>query len=914
MTDSTFKYSSQDLCIINIAPIHDEIEQGLLILTPNHRTSVQLLEAYGIYRKQHNYPEICRSPQIFPVDIWLRQHWEDLANRACSKAKPRLILEPFQELFLWKSIIKSSPIGSTLLSLEGTANTVQEAYRSLQQWKISLAELEDEETSHDDIAIFLDWLKEYDKRSQQNSHINLSQLLQEFIATLDEGLVNLPKTIKLFGFDTPPPLYQKLFDSLQTNFTKVNTLEFNTFSPQLEKVAFSNQAQEMIAAAQWAKQTLKEHPSAKIAVICPDLHGRNLELQRAFSHAFYPDNILLKPADKNTLFSSAASEKLSAISPIATALLLLKLNQKSMETLEVCQILRSPFILAQSSEASPRAALEYRLRKNSETTIALSQLRSLSAQQDKSWYCPELATALIEIENVRQQHKSQHPLKQWVTIIEQQLDLIGWSIPEHEQTVHQLWQGLLTNFIKLDYLSLPQSFSKAINTLKQLAHTSKASVFFNQAPVQILSPVEAAGLQFSHLWFMGLSEANWPPSTRSNPFIPLKVQRAHNLPASSAELQYLSAKETLQQFINNTRDSVVFSYPQQSDDISVKPSLLLKAFDSTTEPSLKSVTESTLHPYSQNLFAAKSELETVSEDLQLSLQPDEVISGGTALIADQANCAFSSFAKHRLKAKELPKLQYGLPAFAVGNMLHQAMELLWQDLKDQDSLTKLTQEQLQVLVKNASSQALIKIVRQYPNTMTEAYRALEVERLSELLLDWLEEERKRGSFRIAEHEYALQWQHANLKLEFRIDRIEEFPDGSFGLVDYKTSKNNNTVNWLDERQDKPQLLLYLQAAENDPKFQNISSLLYAQVNIEEMKYKGISQSADTYPGVALEKQRNLPKDIAWQDLKDHWASSLQNLAQEFLDGYLAVNPKSQTSCQYCHLADLCRIQEQRRQA
>lgn len=916
---------------INIEALYDDlctddIQNSALVLTPNHNTSVQLLEACGAAIKLKFASSVCITPAIYAVDIWIRNEWQQLLNAGTPGIPQCLVLEPSQELFLWKSIIRNSSIGATLLNLEATAISVQEAYRIIQQWEISVEELHEFSTSvfkdgtpYEDNDIFLYWLKEYEQRSQQENLISLSQLLVLFIKALDEELVSLPEKITLLGFDNPPPIYKKLFQSLQQGNNNVNFLQLKAFNPRLEKKAFNNQEQELIAAAQWSQSILKKNSNAKIAVICPDLHSRAREVQRVFSNCYYPDNIFPGKNKQNTLFSSTASTALDSVPFINIVFTLLSLSIETMGTLEFCQLLRSPFITHSEAEAKARAALEFKLRKNSESIVHLAKVRYLALEKDTAWFCPALGQVLLDIQNLFQRNKKARTCSEWADIIEHLLRLVGWPGEQSSNTTEQqdlkCWYDLLKEYKNLGYLSGLLSYADAVELLKDLSHHTPSMRFHNHSPVQILNPVEAAGLQFTHVWFTGLSEKNWPPALRNNPFIPIKIQKTHNLPAVSPGIQYQAAKDLLHQFVNNSQDKIILSHPLQEEDVLLKPSMLLEEFAGTITLEDESKLIATLHPLSQELFTSASstaDIEIFNDTLIIPLQKKEKISGGISLIADQATCPFRSFANHRLKAKELPRVSYGLPAFAVGHLLHDAMEVLWQDLKDQHSINRLSSEQLHTLISKAAASAVKGISKRYPQTMTVRYCKMETERLIRLLSDWMDEERKRGFFSVVEHEYPLQWQYSTLKLNFRIDRIEQFEDNTFGLVDYKSSKQSN-VNWLDERQDKPQMPLYLQAAECDPKFPKISSLLYAQITIEEMKYKGIAANAEVYPGVSVAQQKRLPDTLSWEALKQHWQLSLEALAQEFLDGYVAITPKSRSSCQYCHLGALCRIQEKRQQ-
>lgn len=799
-------------------------------------------------------------------------------------------------------------------------------------WLRSLAEnssrMLTENRALEDVDVFVVWLKAYNKRAEAENIVSLAQVLAQFVDFLDRGLVKLPEKITLFGFDNPPPLYQRLFQTLEKENCPLDRQGPSDCNPAFDKKAFNNQSQEMHAAAQWSKTILEKSPSARIGIICPDLHTRKKETLRVFSDCFFPNQILerqivSKDVLINTRFSSTASENLDSQAVIQVALMLLQLNNHELDSLDICQLLRSPFLLGAEEESAARASLEYKLRKNAELATCLANLRYLALEPDRPWHCPVFGKALLKFEESRLQHKGSRNVAQWSILIEQQLilfiDPVSW---EQQQFLHQ-WHELLKDFKNMAYLCANISFSNAIKLLSQLARNTSATTFFNQAPVQILAPIEAGGLQYTHLWCMGLSEANWPPPAHSNPFIPIQIQHKYSIPAASTELQYQSAKGMLQQFCTATSAAVVFSYPLQAEDIALNPSLLLEEFSSTNigqdkvQPNNHELNqeslECTLHPHSRYLFALQTEtgnIDVFEDTLNIPLLSNEDVAGGTALIADQAACPFKSFAKYRLRATELPKVAYGLPAYAVGNMLHHAMEVFWQNLKDQAAINAMDSEQCKALVQAAASAGVKHTSRNFPQTMTVRYCELEVQRLGSLLSRWLDEERKRGYFTVLEHEYPLQWQYSNLQLNFRIDRLEQLEDESISLVDYKTSKQNS-VNWLDARQDKPQLLLYLLAAENDPKLHKVSSLLYAQVNIEEMKYRGIAQNTDIYPGVALEQQRNFPDSITWDELREFWQLSLQTLAQEFIDGYLLIEPKSVTSCQYCHLDQLCRVKEQR---
>jgi hypothetical protein len=53
-----------------------------------------------------------------------------------------------------------------------------------------------------------------------------------------------------------------------------------------------------------------------------------------------------------------------------------------------------------------------------------------------------------------------------------------------------------------------------------------------EVPIQILGVLESGGLEFDHLWVMGLTDDAWPLPARPNPFMPVRLQRAAGIPQS----------------------------------------------------------------------------------------------------------------------------------------------------------------------------------------------------------------------------------------------------------------------------------------------------------------------------------------------------------------------------------------------
>ena len=144
-----------------------------------------------------------------------------------------------------------------------------------------------------------------------------------------------------------------------------------------------------------------------------------------------------------------------------------------------------------------------------------------------------------------------------------------------------------------------------------------------------------------------------------------------------------------------------------------------------------------------------------------------------------------------------------------------------------------------------------------------------------------------------------------LSVRLRVDRIDELPDGSRVIIDYKTG-NSRVADWLGERPPAPQLLLYGLAAPSPP-----AALAFAQVRPGECAYKGIG---DIVEGSISGVTSDIPKAVGdsmvaqdWSGLNREWAETLRVLAREFIQGEATVDPLPGNTCTWCGLQPLCRI-------
>lgn len=443
--------------------------------------------------------------------------------------------------------------------------------------------------------------------------------------------------------------------------------------------------------------------------------------------------------------------------------------------------------------------------------------------------------------------------------------------------------------------------------LRALAAARAIPASARSAPVLVLGPLASAGLRFSHLWCLQTDERHWPPEIQPSPWLPWKLQQASSMPGSDPALALASASLRFRQLQDSTSGQFVASWSQVEEDCQLRPSPLLAGMPMRFQPAAS--LPAALHPRLAEL--PQRTCERIADAVAVPLCQPGLFKGDAALPAHQAACPFRAFALYRLKARRLATPRFGLPPAAFGSILHRMMELFWDALGSSQAFETREPASLLQQIEDCAAQALARTARHYPVTLKPRFRALEQQRLVALLLQWLPQEQARGPFTVLETEYDCQWAYGNLQLNFRIDRVDRDSEGHLVVVDYKSGRLPR-VRWEDERQDEPQLLLYLQALEQSGQYEEpVAALLYARIHVEEPRYQGIGVGAAACPGIDFATDHKLAAS-SWQELKDHWQASTSLLAEEFLQGQARVQPLRRDTCAYCHLQGLCRIGEQAR--
>jgi probable DNA repair protein len=872
---------------------------GALALVPNYRSSDQLIDALSAWRRQQGAPSVQPRPSIVAIDLWLSDLWRALAQLDEAPVLASRLLSTGEEQLLWSKLIAEGSPDLLLLNPEGTATTAASGYRLLQQWQVSLdtlrAQLSFDDETLDDKARAFAWFKAFEAHCKKAQCLTLSGTVQALCALIAEGRLEphglLPGRILLWGFDQPPPLYRALFEALQQRGVVIEGITVPEHQPALHLTRCAQPDEEALAAAQWAAAVLRRHPEASIGLVTPDSDLLKGALARACARVFHatPD-----------AFTNTLSAPLSDDAWVHAALTVLELDREQLPTPTVLALLRSPWLLAQDIEEDARAELELRLCQRQSETTQLAELRRLCAQEGKPWHCPQLSAAFATLQKERRQPR-QLTLSGWLERFERIWQLLlprELLLAAGRRALLGSWEQLLRTLYANDSHE-PLNAAQALRSLRAHCRYTTLALGKRQAPTLLLTPVNATGMSFTHLWCLQMTDAFWPGEQRPHPYLPLTLQREHGMPAASPDAALLESRALFEGLLRHTSTEVMCSYAAVSEDLPQRPTTLLPA--NLIARDLPPVPAAALHPLVTEQLGRH--LELVADATALPVRTVNN-GGGANLIASQSACPFQAFARYRLNLREVPELEFGIPHHAIGSCVHEAMQVFWTRLQSSETLHALTEAELERQLREALRPALARVARDYPLLMSPALQTLEETRLAQLLLRWLDAEKQRAPFTLQSTELPLQLQLSGLKLDLRIDRVDRLADGSVAIVDYKTGRRLSR-DWDSERPEAPQLLMYELAWSQQDQAAPSHALLYAQLNVEATGYAGIA--GDDSLGLPLAMERFTSAAPNWNELRAYWQRVLTLLADEFLQGYAAVQPARRDSCTYCHYRALCRI-------
>jgi ATP-dependent helicase/nuclease subunit B len=870
--------------------LSDLIRQEATIITPTKRLSRHLCYLFATTQVLKG-KQAWQTPDCLPWTAWCRRNFELLSFRTKEKVT---ILNNIQQEWLWQDIINNSKYKSQILQTMATAQQALHAYEICQEWCVPI--FPDEVYLNEDAFAFKHWAHAYEKQKQENNWLD-DAALPDYITAYAAELKNNLTKIVFYDFDQLTTQQHKLkqaFLDIGIEVEECDPIEQNQFISKSEQ---SDSQSEIWSAACWAKQCLEENNNATIGIIAPNLNKLRDKLEYNFASVLTPEKWLKPNKPQYKPYAISLGKSLSGYPLIQIAINLLALGKRKLSINTLSNILHSQFITGATEEVAKRANFDAALRRIGEQQMSFKTLYWIAEIRCKEHEKCEGFLELLKIFEISfLSHSKQQTLHEWTISFSNWLTNFGWpgerSLDSDEHQTLQAWQKSLTQLASLDQLTKPVSFSTALFQLNRLLTETRFQPETIETPIQILGMTAAAGMQFDYLWVMDMQDDKWPAITLPNAYIPIACQRDFKILSASIDAQLNLAKHVTQKLSSSARN-VVFSYARQEGDRLCRPSPLINIQNEKTTDEFKQCDD-----YKAALLAS-SRMEKFFDVDGPEIPTGKIANGTSALFKDQSNCPFRAFARHRLYAKSLSESDIGLSAAERGNLIHCALQFLWQRLKTSENQAYRSETELTKVIHSVVKEAIQKQITQQPETFTDRFTELEQRRLEQLLKRWLEIEKDRSPFKVIAIEKLQTVIFEDIELHLRIDRIDELADGRCIIIDYKTGAMMSKGDWDSNNPKDPQLPLYAVTSKRE-----VAAIAFANLKRGKLGFSGQVNGEDILPGIKSDE------NFLWQDRFSHWESVLIKLANDFRSGKAIVEPTA-TACRYCDLHTLCRIHERK---
>ncbi|WP_020209537.1 PD-(D/E)XK nuclease family protein [Gilvimarinus chinensis] len=864
-----------------IEPLLERLKDGRLFITANNRQRNQILRAYHDFQHRQGGQVSWPEPQVYALNQWLEHQW----NRYLftPQAQPKVIINRWQTSLIWEQVISDQLGAQQLLQASQLAAKAEAARVALQAWRCPIQEVASWPAAQEP---FSQWYDAFHGRLNALDLITSEDAQEQLIIALNNGQLPQTYNASIYGFDDIPPLIEVL---LETALPDAQIIDDATSEGLLSVTSEADSEHEIRRAALWADEILDKNPKAVIGIIVPELGRQRDQVERIFSEVFTPLSPLPNQPRQVAPFNFSTGTPLGRTPIINSALELITFHCRPCQTDLAVSVLDSIFWGEYEAEKLLRTKAIATLRSRAKYQLKSSEIRKLCRELiERSGSEAGFAKRLEVTQDVERQAHFKLNLGEWVEKISSLLAQLGWPGERRLDSVEyqqvSLWNDTLIELSQLSRVQTPLTLGDTLNLLKKQLDRTPFQPQTPDSPIQVLGLLEASGLNFTHAWVMGMHHQAWPPAASPNPLLPIGLQREWKMPRASAERELVYA-EQLTQRLRHCAPMVIFSYPRAEGDRQLLPSALIQDIPKLDTPLLTENSQ-TLSQINYHKVAASQALEWVDCEFGPPLLLNS-LPGGSGIFTAQARCPFAAFANYRLGAYQIEAPRFGFSAAERGNILHSILANFWQEIQTQSALLASSAEALSQRVNKLAQEAVANASRKRPE-LTAALIALESERLSQQILEWLELEKQRPDFTVHWLEEKVSAQFAGLEFDVRLDRVDTLSSGERLVIDYKTG-SSSTSGWKETRFTDPQLPLYACALGN----LNIAAIALVSISAKATELSGWGDEAtQVIEGIGP------PEAGSWPQQLDTWQEKLQELASELQQGYASTTYRSLDAKRY----------------
>lgn len=591
------------------------------VITPNERLAREVNAAC-------NQRQLDQGRRAWPKPraTSLRRHLRTAFNAAAADVE---LLSAEAELLLWRDVAP----GETRHLAEWAA----EAWALTHAYRIDRYAPAFDETANG--RLFQRWATRFDAQLKAEGWITEAQLADAAVAQGED--------LHLLAFERIEPQATEYFARTERAGGRVHQhAPAPSTASQERRVRLNSRAQEISAAAQWARHALMADGQARIGVVFPYL----TDAYHAIDHAFRVE------------FSDAPDAfDLSGGLPLAQQ----PVWQAADALIEH---------LLQPPEDAPERPVEGPFLKLPENLQAL-------LPQPQEW------------------RRGERPFADWVASFEELLGRARWGVKAGSGQF-QARQDILDCLGRYRRLTQHPAIdaAQARQTLRDLLGTRVFAPQRSSAPIQVLGYLETTGMTFSHLWVADLSDSAWPKAPSPNPLIPMRQQLAAGIPRIDHDSEGAFAKQRLTHW-RSACTTFIASWSEEDVDGRHECCPLIKSLPEAPIDQVLANHRARRHPALAELPSFDL-LEPAPAD-QASRYEGDIEKGGATLIQNQAKCPFRAWAIHRLQLRPDTVDEPFADALTRGSLVHDAFFRLYRNGQG-----PFSDDRIQAVVEEAVSEQL----------------------------------------------------------------------------------------------------------------------------------------------------------------------------------------------------------------
>lgn len=867
------------------------LAEGCIVLAASDRAARALQRAYH-RRQQADGLKAWPAPAIHSWASFTRTAWKDLATDS------RMLLTPLQERSVWADIIGREAHLAAILEgpRDRLASLAVEAHDLLASYAPRYLQPAARAGWDRDPGAFSAWLLAFDRICKQQGLLSFNVSVLNLIELLKTKSSQRPAILAV-GFDRLLPVQREVLNA----WGSWQQLPAGPIASELHYYAADDGATELAACAAWCRRHMALHPESRLLVIAQQIPARRGEIERALLQ-------LSEPGD-TPLFEFSLGIPLSNVPLVHAAHLVLRWLDGTLPEHELDWLLSTGFTSVDRAES---LALQNHMRALRRRGLARPQwtLEAFAAQSPSfestlgSWY-RRVTYARRKLMHLKKRKLSPFEWARETPALLESLGIPGERrLASTEFQAWRRWEQALENCGSLGFDGHRVNWAEFLGTLARTLDETLFAPESNDAPIQIVGPTESAGLTANAIWFLGVSEEEWPITSVAHPLLPLFMQRETGMPHATKRSDWDLA-QTVTARLAASAQEVCFSYPRQGAQADARPSRIIAHFAGAAQELPTELAPSAPPTCSAVPFSDASRIPFSVDALNGAQLP-----GGAAVLTAQSQCPFKAFATARLGARGWSTAEYALSSLQRGQLLHAALHSIWggppaglqslSDLKDIADKNAFVTQHVETALREALPSAVLE-------RMPKRYLNLERARLVSVVCNWLGYEEMRVPFTVAETEVNHAVNIEGLPLGLRLDRIDRLCDNSLAVIDYKTSSTVARQAWDLPRPADVQLPLYSSFALDggEP-----GGLLFARMRARDAKFIGHVRNARATLFTDLRPNDPLVRQPLSSDQLRNWQEAIEQLARDFIRGEARVDPRDfPRTCEHCDLHAVCRIYE-----